>query len=574
MVSPDKENKHMDITEELQNTNVHQDEDQAQPDTGLEYILNEAGTRVIARYQPTQQMLNLTADDISQQVKEAGFPPEDFPLFEDRVRDLVIGIRQRKSFEIELGGPVDANISIHLSMDETLASVQITPPMGKGLPASREAFDTELQKNRIRIGINEELINEIFADGPVLNITEACCYLIAHGKKAIDGKDSDFIPLVEQVSERRPRILKDSQNKADYKELGEFPVYPEETRVFRLTEPVAGIDGMTVTGKPIRAYHGKELKLKMDKTVRPDYEDRRVYVSTVKGMPVFTEKGVHIENVLQVDEVSLATGNVRYDGSIQVKKGVNPGMLVEASGDIRVGGLVDSCTVTAGGNIEVKGGIMGQKSPDLKAEAPTKENAVVRAKGNIQARFIQDAWVESNGSISAQKLIMHSRIWAENSIKLAASGQFVGGHAIAGEYIEGGQLGVPASVPTLLEVGPLDHARDEMSKIQQKIKDGFEQARQLKQLIHRIREEHRRVSPEKKEQILKARDTIKNALKALEHRRQELEETIQTRKKARVKALKKAYSGCNITIADVGRQIKDDFGKTIFYLDAGEIKIR
>lgn len=571
MVSSDKENKPMDVTETLQDSESLSSEEES---TGLEFVLNDTGTRVIAHYQPTQTVPELSEEDVRHLVTEQGFPPEDYPLLTERVRDLLMGIRQRRNFEIELGGPVDAVISVHLSHNDILASVRITPPAGKGLPASREAFNEALQKQKIRIGINEALINEIFAGGPTLNITEECCYLIATGQNAVDGKDSDFIPLVEEISERRPRVLQDEKDKVDFKELGEFPVYPEETPVFKLTEPVPGKDGMTVSGKPIRAYQGKELKLKLDKTVRPDYENRRIYVSTIKGMPVFSENGVHIENVLQVDEVNLATGNVRYDGSIQVKAGVKPGMLVEATGDIRVGGLVDNCTLKAGGNVEVKGGIMGQKSPDLKADAPTRENAVVRAKGNVQARFIQDAWVESNGSIAAQKLIMHSRLWAENTIKLAASGQFVGGHAIAGESIEGGQLGVPASVPTILETGPLDHARDEMSKVQEKIKEGFEQAKQLKQLIHRIREEKRRITPEKKEQILTARDTVNKAMADLENRRQELEEIIRQRKKTRVIALKKAFSGCNIIIADTGRQLKDDFGKTTFYLDAGEIKIR
>lgn len=542
--------------------------------TGLEFFVNESGNRLIARFKPGPQVVPISVEAARHMIAEAGYSEEDFPLYEDRLNDLSRGIEQRRSFEIEIGGPIDAEVHVYVTPDQTIAGVEIIPALGKGLPPSRESFDAALQKNRIFRGVDTQLIDQLFSTQGIQNITQPCCYLIAFGQKPKDGKDGELIPLVKEMSERRPKVLKGTKDQVDFRELGDFPVLPEETPLFRITEPVPGEDGFSVSGKPLKAYHGKEKKFKLDPSVRADYADRHTYVSTIKGMPVFTDQGVHVENILKLDEVSLGSGNIRFDGSVQVKQGVNPGMLLEATGDIKIGGLVDNATVISGGNIEIGGGIIGLKSPSLSADQPTKENAVVRAKGNIKARFIQDAWVESNASIMAQKLIMHSRLWASDSVKLSGAGQLVGGHTLATDYIEAGQLGTLASVPTLLEVGPLDAVRDEMSKVQQKLKEGMEQAKQLKALIHRIREEKRRISPEKKEQILKARETISNAMAALEQRRHELEQEAQARRKSKVKALKKAYSGCNIVIADTGRVLKEDFGKATFYLEAGEILLR
>lgn len=568
----------MDVAEKTTaNTSAEANTDQQASEensTGLDFFVNESGNRLVARFKPGPQVLPISVEAVRQMVAEQGYTEEEFPLFEDRLNDLSRGVEQRRSFEIEIGGPVDAEIHIYVSPDQTLAGVEIIPALGKGLPPSREVFDAALQKNRIVRGVDTKLIDSLFSTEGVQHITEPCCYLVAFGQKPKDGKDGELIPLVEEMSERRPKVLKGTNDKVDFRELGDFPVLPEETPLFKLTDPVPGEDGFAVSGKAIKAYHGKEKKIKLDASVRPDYADRKTYVSTIKGMPVFTDQGVHVENILKIDEVSLGSGNIRFDGSVQVKQGVNPGMLLEATGDIKIGGLVDNATVISGGNVEIGGGVIGQKSPSLNAEQPTKENAVVRAKGNIKARFIQDAWVESNASIIAQKLIMHSRLWASDSVKLSGAGQLVGGHTLATDYIEAGQLGTLASVPTLLEVGPLDAVRDEMSKVQQKLKDGMEQAKQLKALIHRIREEKRRISPEKKEQILKARETISNAMAALEQRRHELELEAQARRKSRVKALKKAYSGCNIVISDTGRVLKEDYGKATFYLEAGEILLR
>lgn len=547
---------------------------EAEDASGLDFFVNETGNRLIARFSPTPQLVTIGEEAVRQMLHDRGFSEDDYPLYPDRLADLVRGIEQRRSFEMEIGGPVDARVDVYVSRDQVQAGIQITPALGKGLPVTRSMLDEVLQKNRIVRGLDEALLDQLFSDDTLSRQTEPCCYLIAFGKKPVDGKDGEMIPLVEQMSERRPKVLKGTRDQVDFRELGDFPVLPEETPLFKLTEPEPGEDGFSVSGKLLKAYHGKEKKLKLDSSVRADYADRRTYVSAIKGMPVFTDQGVHVENILKIEEVSLASGNIRFDGSVQVKQGVNPGMLLEATGDIKIGGLVDNATVLSGGNIEIGGGIIGQKSPSPKATEPSKENALVRAKGTIKARFIQDAWVESNASIMAQKLIMHSRLWAADSVKLSGAGQLVGGHTLAKDYIEAGQLGTLASVPTLLEVGPLDAVRDEMSQVQQKLKEGMEQAKQLKALIHRIREEKRRISQEKKDQILKARETISSALAALEERRSELEAEMQSRRKARVKALKKAYSGCNIVIADTGRVLKEDFGKTTFYLEAGEILLR
>jgi uncharacterized protein (DUF342 family) len=541
--------------------------------TGLDFAVNNNG-KLIATFKPTPQMQPISLEAIRQMVADEGYLEADIPLYPDRLADLAKGIEQRRSFEIEIGGPVDSEMRVYTSPDQTIAGVEITPAMGSGAPLTREVFDQLLQKNRIFRGLDTAFIDQTFSDDQLAKITEPCCYLIAFGQKPKDGEDGDIIPLVDEVSERRPKVLKGTHEKVDFRELGDFSVLPAETPLFKLTEPVSGEDGFSVNGKTIKAYNGKEKKIKMDSSVRPDYADRRTYVSTIKGMPVFTDKGVHVENILKLEEVSLGSGNIRFDGSVQVKQGVSPGMLLEATGDVKIGGLVDNATVISGGNVEIAGGVIGQKSPHLNAEQPTRENAVVRAKGMIKARFIQDAWVESNASIFAQTLIMHSRLWASDSIKLSGAGQLVGGHVRATEYIEAGQLGTLASVPTILEVGPLDAVRDEMSQVQQKLREGMAQAQQLKDLIHRIREERRRISPEKKEQILKARETISKAMAGLEQRRQELEDEMQSRRKARVKALKKAYSGCNIVIADIGRVLKEDFGKATFYLESGEILLR
>lgn len=55
-----------------------------------------------------------------------------------------------------------------------------------------------------------------------------------------------------------------------------------------------------------------------------------------------------VEPILRVAEVNMATGNIHYDGTVQVDGEVQHGMLVQASGDIIVSGTVDGGVLEAG----------------------------------------------------------------------------------------------------------------------------------------------------------------------------------------------------------------------------------
>ncbi len=85
---------------------------------------------------------------------------------------------------------------------------------------------------------------------------------VARGQVPNQGRDTQFVPLVEDVSKRvlRPQ-QKAGENKLDVRNLGETITVGENDPVMRRLPATKGEMGYTVQGKPIPPKPGKESAL-------------------------------------------------------------------------------------------------------------------------------------------------------------------------------------------------------------------------------------------------------------------------------------------------------------------------
>lgn len=79
-----------------------------------------------------------------------------------------------------------------------------------------------------------------------------------------------------------------------------------------------------------------------------DKDDANLLRAVFSGQPVCSANGVNIEHVLHLRNVNMATGNIAFDGTVQIDGEVLPGMKVNATGDIIVGDVVDGAILTRG----------------------------------------------------------------------------------------------------------------------------------------------------------------------------------------------------------------------------------
>ena len=134
--------------------------------------------------------------------------------------------------------------------------------------------------------------------------------------------------------------------------------------------------------------------------------------------------------------------------------GVQPGMVVKASGDIHVEGMVEGGSLISGGDIVVKGGIIGL----TERRGETSRHSTITCKGSCGAAFAQNAHIAAGDDILIRDSAMQSELSAGRRIivgeKDSRHGHLIGGVARARMLVKAQVIGSPGRSNTLVIVGP------------------------------------------------------------------------------------------------------------------------
>lgn len=531
-------------------------------------------------YQPSGLALPIEAEQFPQVMQLAGYSVDEHPIDSAALATLLEAIRRGQGTDMRLGGPVNARVEVYTSVNQMLAGVVVYPAQGRGKDLTPETLDAALKHSRIVRGLLDESLAELTDPATQKKLRSSgkpMCMIVAYGESAYDGDDAWLETLLDEIADRRPQM--DEEGSVDFLELGDFPHVDADQVLVRRHPPTDGKSGWTVTGKTIKGRNGKDLNLKaVDDTVKLAPGDNDLLLSAVSGMPVVHEKGAHIEQTLKLEEVGLKTGHIRFDGSVHIKGNVNPGMKVEVTGDVKVGGLVEAAYIKAGGMIEVGGGVIGRKRSEKEAEAKEGkekiDDAYLEAGSIVKARFIQEAEVVAGQEVVVQKQILHSEVKAGIKVHLPGRGAIVGGVTQAQQLIDIAVSGAPANVPTKLIVGDASEIKAQSTIINNQLKQLEIQKQQLMDLVAKIKKNRKPITEEKKQQILTARDTLKVKEDQAYDELKKLDEQLKELQTARVQIRKTCHPGSQIEIEEGSFSPRNDLGKVTFFLRDGEVNMR
>ncbi|MGJ4748898.1 flagellar assembly protein A, partial [Leptospira sp. SA-E8] len=159
------------------------------------------------------------------------------------------------------------------------------------------------------------------------------------------------------VAERAPQV--NEQGLIDFRELGEIPFVQPGTPLMRRHPATLGVAGCDVRGNPVNPTPGADIPYAtVLKGVRFAPGDPNVLEAEIKGQPVHVENGMLVEDLLSLETVDMDSGNVSFDGSIQIKGDVMANMKVKVTGNIIIGGTVEGAELEAGGDIQIGRGVI------------------------------------------------------------------------------------------------------------------------------------------------------------------------------------------------------------------------
>ncbi|WP_156291246.1 flagellar assembly protein A [Oceanobacillus salinisoli] len=228
-----------------------------------------------------------------------------------------------------------------------------------------------LENLRVIYGINH---NEIIR---AIDTTEPGTFEIATGKKAEPGKNGWIDLKVE--TDPMNGLIEDESGNVDFRETNVIPSVEKGTIIATLHDPIPGRPGITVTNEPLPAKQTHPLKVVAKNGI---IEVDAKLVATESGRPSIEQRGQLVKamilpKLVHQGNVDLASGNIRFNGDVEIIGEVEENMLVEAGGDVFIHKATSEATITTSKSIVVKGNVI---SSELSAG---KNNMLVVELGHL-----------------------------------------------------------------------------------------------------------------------------------------------------------------------------------------------
>ena len=321
-----------------------------------------------------------------------------------------------------------------------LASMVVTGAY-RGSPLKGPQIVHALAQAHVTKGINKLALKKVLMMSHQLKPGDTFTQPVAKGKNPIQGQDAKFIPLVKDITNQVLAPSQDEDGKVDMLDLGETVTVEANSRLMKRIPATKGTSGMTVQGKPIPPKPGNDAMLKASKGSEISPDDPNLLIAAVSGMPMIKERTVEVEDALCLPTIGVATGHVKFKGNVIVTGNIESDMMVRATGNLTVGGFIESADVQAQGDIDVAKGIIGHNVSE-----DEEKSCHVKAGGSITANYAQFSELQAAENINLAVHCMNNEIRCGKDLTVSDAadkqGTLSGGSAKVGGKVTCVNLGI------------------------------------------------------------------------------------------------------------------------------------
>lgn len=402
-------------------------------------------------------------------------------------------------------------------------------------------------------GIDERKIQKILEEGVYDTYVT-----VAVGEKAIEGRDGYYLYTFDTNPNKKPRLREDGT--VDYLNLNLFQTVSKGDLIARYFAKIDGEDGTDVLGKKIVVKKGKHLSPLRGKGFFTS-EDCMEYYALYDGKVEVANGCINVTQTSMLPgNVDLNSGNLDVKGDLDIMGNVITGMVVKASGNVTIGGLVEGASIIAGKNVLIKGGILGGGK------------AKVVAGGNIFAQFIENAIIESGDCVQANSVV-NSIVTAYNDINIfGKTSSIIGGSLKANRMVRTRCIGSIGQITTRINVGMESSEIASLKYKEMKRKEVEEELHKVETAINMMKN----MSEQKEMLMMLTRTKIdRNAmLTNLNKEIEDLRIRMKLAAKAEVIAETMAYQGTIVSIDGIVLKLDNDYEKISFIRKKDKILTR
>lgn len=426
---------------------------------------------------------------------------------------------------------VDATAEVTIATDSLEAFITLTPAKG-GKQLELAQVKSILSEEGVKFGIEDQLLIDLLQQARQSKTDESIEKLVARAKQPANGDDTQFIPLVDTANERvlKPQMRPDGT--IDMRDLGNLPMVNAGQKIMRRELFTKGEPGMDVRGHSIEAQPGQDFDFAVAPGSRVNQENPLELLAEVNGQPNLISNGMKVENAIKVKAVDLSTGNLDIDANLFVEGDITESMKVKCTGDITVGGVIESADVEAKGSVFVGRGIVGH-IPHSKPGEKNELTTFVRAGNSINALFASYSKLQAESVIHIDEQMLHCNATSQDTINVGSEksgrGQISGGLTKAGKIVEVDTIGSSAGILTRLDLsGSHQKHLESLADIEQELSQKQKQVRVLNENYSQLT--HQKLTGDQQTQADKVKNTIvkfNEVINQLESGREAIKETIK-----------------------------------------------
>jgi hypothetical protein len=332
----------------------------------------------------------------------------------------------------------NATLNVTITDDKLLAIGELTLAQG-GKALSLDDAKKQLVKAGVVRGYKQAFLEQLLQkqfEKPPGTITKGT---LAKGRLPTDGLDTKFITTVETLKDRLNAPKLKENGSVDMRDFGKLASVEPGSVLIRQQPATPGKEGFTVIGDILPAKPGENKHLSPGEGTEISKINPLELISTIAGVPVDISNGMRVDDIFTIADVNVKSGYIDFEGSVIVTRNIEPGMKVNAKGDITIFGTVESGQLTAGGNITVKQGIIGHQKPEDKSLS-----CRLVCNGDVEVSHSQYCYIEA-ANIFIERQASHCLMKAKHLLQVGKSdlpkGKLFGGEILDATTLIAGEIG-------------------------------------------------------------------------------------------------------------------------------------
>ncbi|ORJ53675.1 DUF342 domain-containing protein [Geothermobacter hydrogeniphilus] len=334
--------------------------------------------------------------------------------------------------------------------------------------------------------------------------------LLATGTPPSAGIDGWFEAAVRTTADEA-EFNRDEKGNIDFRTRDSFTNVEPDDLIGIIHPPEAGTPGLTAHGQPIEPRMGIPLDIRAGEGARLDPDQGKAF-ATRAGRVILENNVLTVsEQLIIPGDLDLETGNIDFNGFVEVRGDVLDGFHIKAARGIKVAGNVGACRLESGGPVEI-------------GSASGKGKGEIRCQGPLKTRYLNEVLVECRGDVTVSHEIRNATVKATGRI-MVPRGTISGGETVALEGIEARHLGSVSGHRTMVTAGVYFPEEDRLNHLRYRLKSTGSQIQRIddtlgpldpgKQKLQALREALQLrvdILTERKQKLLAEKETVKKEL--------------------------------------------------------------